>query len=329
METIIRIHGLTKTFKVPIREKTGVFSAMRALLRNTYKSVHALDSVDLEIPKGEIHGIIGPNGAGKSTLTKIISGVLYPTSGEVNISGFVPWKDRQTYVKRIGVLFGQKSQLWWDLPVVDSFELNRKLYGIDRAEFNKSLEAMVELLKVSAVISRPVRLLSLGERMKCELISILLHKPELIYLDEPTIGMDIMAKEAIRQFIKEINRTRETTVLLTSHDLRDIEDLCARITVLNEGKIVFSGRTEDIRRLYSDKQVLTIKFHSRIDKKDLSDIDAISVGEDEIAVEVDSDPSAINTIVTKIIGKHNIRDIGFDAPSIESVIKKIYRSFEN
>ncbi len=244
---MIEVQDLRKTFKVARRE-AGFGQAVKALFHREYTYVHALDGVSFRIGDGEMVGYIGPNGAGKSSTIKILSGILTPDSGKCLIDGRIPWKSRQKHVKEIGVVFGQRTQLWWDVPVVDSFELLKEIYAIPTEVYKKNVDQLTELLDLAQLLRTPARQLSLGQRMRCEIAASLLHRPRILFLDEPTIGLDAVSKLAVRDFIKRLNQERHTTVLLTTHDMQDIEALASRILLIGKGKILLDGSLEDIRR---------------------------------------------------------------------------------
>ena len=246
---MIELSGICKTFKVA-RRNAGFGEAAKALFRREYDYVHALDEVSFRVDTGEMVGYIGPNGAGKSSTIKVMSGILTPDSGACEIDGLTPWKKRREHAKRIGVVFGQRSQLWWDVPVVDSFELIRDIYEVESAEYKRNLEEMAQLLELSDIMRTPARQLSLGQRMRCEIAASLLHSPAVLFLDEPTIGLDAVSKLAVRAFIKELNARRNTTVILTTHDMNDIEALCERVILIGRGKILFDGSFEALRGRY-------------------------------------------------------------------------------
>jgi ABC-2 type transport system ATP-binding protein len=227
-ETMIELSGITKTFRVA-RRNAGLGEAVKALFRKEYTTIEALKDVSFTISEGEMVGYIGPNGAGKSSTIKIMSGILTPDSGECKINGRTPWKERIAHVREIGVVFGQRSQLWWDVPVADSFELLKDIYKVDEARFKRNLNELTQLLDIGEIIRTPARQLSLGQRMRCEIAASLLHEPKVLFLDEPTIGLDAVSKIAVRDFIKTINREKKTTVILTTHDMQDIEALTERI----------------------------------------------------------------------------------------------------
>ncbi|HNT54538.1 MAG TPA: ATP-binding cassette domain-containing protein [Anaerolineaceae bacterium] len=242
---IIRVTNLVKLFKVPIREKRGL-AAIRSFFYRRFRTVRAVDEVSFSLEPGELVGYLGPNGAGKSTTIKMLTGLLVPTSGELSVAGFTPWKQRAAYVANLGAVFGQRVTLWWDLPVLDSYDLIRAMYRIPADRYQQNLKAFRELLELDEFIQSPVRALSLGQRMRAELCGALLHDPRLVFLDEPTIGLDVVAKERIRQFIQHIHRERGTTIILTTHDLADVERLCHRVIILDVGRILYDG---DLGRL--------------------------------------------------------------------------------
>lgn len=244
---MIEVENLCKTFRVARRE-AGFGEAVKALFHREYETVHALDSISFRIDRGEMVGYIGPNGAGKSSTIKILSGILTPDSGLCRVNGRVPWKERTRHVREIGVVFGQRSQLWWDVPVTDSFELLKEVYSIPSEVYKRNVEELTELLALKDLLRTPARQLSLGQRMRCEIAGSLLHNPKILFLDEPTIGLDAVSKLAVREFIKRLNQERGTTVILTTHDMQDIEALASRIILIGKGRILLDGGLEDIRR---------------------------------------------------------------------------------
>ncbi len=244
---MIEVKDLRKTFKVARRE-AGFGEAVKALFHREYEYIHALDGVSFSIKDGEMVGYIGPNGAGKSSTIKILSGILTPDSGVCTVGGRTPWKERRAHVKGIGVVFGQRSQLWWDVPVIDSFELLKEIYSIPGSVYSKNLSELTETLDLSKIVKTPARQLSLGQRMRCEIAASLLHDPKVLFLDEPTIGLDAVSKLAVRDFIKRRNQDHGTTVILTTHDMQDIEALASRIILIGKGKILLDGTLDDIRR---------------------------------------------------------------------------------
>lgn len=243
---MIEVSNLCKTFRVSRRDG-GFGAAVKGLFHREYEYIHALQDVSFSIGEGETVGYIGPNGAGKSSTIKVLSGVLTPDSGSCTVAGRTPWKERKAHARDIGVVFGQRSQLWWDVPVIDSFELLRDIYAIPQQEYSTTLEELVELLSLSEIIRTPTRMLSLGQRMRCELAASLLHNPKILFLDEPTIGLDAVAKVAVRSFIQNLNQRHKTTVLLTTHDMQDIDALTKRIILIGKGRILWDGALEDLK----------------------------------------------------------------------------------
>ena len=252
---MIQVEHLCKTYRVS-RRNAGLIEAIKALGKREIHEVNALSDVSFTIADGEIVGYIGPNGAGKSTTIKILSGILNPDSGTCLVNGRVPWKERRRYVGEIGVVFGQRSQLWWDVPVIDSFELLKDIYRVDEARYRKNVEELAELLDLTQLLRTPARQLSLGQRMRCEIAASLLHDPKVLFLDEPTIGLDAVSKLAVRSFIQQRNRTHGTTVLLTTHDMQDIEALAGRILLIGKGRLLMDGTFEDVRAIDPDAQSL-------------------------------------------------------------------------
>ncbi len=245
---MIEMKGISKTYRIRKRE-AGIGSAVKALFTRDYTEIHALKEMSFTIPDGQIVGYIGPNGAGKSTTIKILSGILRPDSGECTVNGMVPWEDRKKYVSKLGVVFGQRSQLWWDVPVIESFQLLRDIYRVERGEFQSNLRRLTEQLDLQPFLNAPVRLLSLGQRMRCEIAASLLHSPEILFLDEPTIGLDAVSKLKVREFIQSENRERKITVILTTHDMQDIDALCHRVLLIGKGQLLLDGSIEEIRAM--------------------------------------------------------------------------------
>ena len=244
---MIELKNITKTFKVA-RRNAGLKEAFKSFFRREYEYIHALKNISFKISDGEMVGYIGPNGAGKSSTIKIMSGILNPDGGECVINGRTPWKDRINHVKEIGVVFGQRSQLWWDVPVIDSFELIKDIYKTSSETYKNNLDELTQILDLSQIIRTPARQLSLGQRMRCELAASLLHSPKILFLDEPTIGLDAVSKIAVRSFIKRINKEKNTTVILTTHDMQDIEAITERILLIGKGEILLDGFVSDLKR---------------------------------------------------------------------------------
>src|SRR6202043_3787923 len=237
---LISVHGLSKYYR-SFRRREGILGGLANLFHREYQTVKAVENIHFEIARGEMVGYIGPNGAGKSTTIKMLTGILVPTSGEILSNGFVPWKQRAAYVKTIGVVFGQRTQLWWDIAAVESFKLLRRIYDVSQRDYDERMELFNQILGIRDYLHTPVRKLSLGERMRCDLAAALLHNPPLLFLDEPTIGLDVVAKDHIRKFLRAINLEFRTTILLTTHDLDDIEELCRRIMIIDHGRVLYDG----------------------------------------------------------------------------------------
>ena len=325
MENIIDVKGLTKTFKVSQKNKDGFIYSLKSLFKRDFKLVTAVNDINFSVQKGEIRGLIGPNGAGKSTTIKILSGILYPTQGSVAVMGFTPWNERENYVKNIGVVLGQKSQLIWDLPAIDAFVLNKQIYKIDENVYKENLAYFIDLLSIEDVIKRPVRQLSLGERMKCELVSSMLHNPSLVFLDEPTIGMDVLARESIREFIKKVNKEKNVTFILTTHDISDIENLCDNVTIINNGAVVYDDTIDNLRLYFKDKKIVEVKLSRAIKSEDLKDFKVQKMDSYCAKIEVDLSNSKIHDEINKIFEKLPVNDITIENIEVEEVIKQIYK----
>ena len=319
----IIVKDLNKTFKVYERD-AGLKNALKSFFKRKYKEVHAVNNVSFEIKEGEIVGYIGPNGAGKSTTIKMLTGILKPDSGYINVNGYTPFKDRIKYVKEIGVVFGQKSQLWWDIQVSDSFNLLKDIYRIDESEYQKTLKELVELLKLDKFLNKPVRQLSLGERMRCEIAASLLHNPKILFLDEPTIGLDAVSKVQVRKFIKEINKRRKVTVILTSHDMKDIESLADRLIVIGHGTKLYDGSLSGIKKKFSNKKRLEIIYKKLNAKPNVKNTKLIKKTSDKILLEVDMYKTTISNVIKEYTKVCEISDVNVYEDSIDDVIVKLY-----
>ena len=307
MENIIMVQDVKKYYRVVKRDK-GLSAMLRYLFNRKYEIKRAVDDVSFSIKRGEIVGFIGPNGAGKSTTIKILSGILYPDAGDVKIKGYVPYKQRKQYVKNIGVVFGQKSQLNWDLPLIESFELMKFIYRIPQEKYEKNLKLFTKLLEMEDFINQPVRQLSLGQRMRGDIVAALLHSPEILFLDEPTIGLDVVAKEKIREFIKYINEKEQTTIIFTTHDMQDIEKVCERLIIIDKGKKIYDGSIEQIKNKYANSKTIEILLEN--DEKEIQTFD-ISV-------------IPMNTVMEKLFAQKRIKDISICEPEIDGIIRDIY-----
>ena len=264
---MITVQNLSKTYKVAKR-RAGIKEACRSLFKREYEEIHALDHISFQIGDGEMVGYIGKNGAGKSSTIKVLSGILTPDEGTCVVNGKIPWKDRISYVRDIGVVFGQRSQLWWDVPVIDSFELLRDIYSIPNSTYRNNLEELTVLLDLKEILKTPARQLSLGQRMRCEIAASLLHSPSILFLDEPTIGLDAVSKLAVRDFIKQLNQDHKTTVILTTHDMQDIEALTNRILLIGNGSILMDGSPEELKQDAASMDEAVVKLYRSLDEKE-------------------------------------------------------------
>lgn len=323
----IIVEALTKTFRIA-RRRPGLTGAIRGLFHRNYRTVRALDGISFRLQPGELVGYIGPNGAGKSTTVKILSGILVPDAGRVEVLGRVPWKQRIAHVRQLGVVFGQRSQLWWDLPVIESFDLLRDIYRVPPADHRRVRNELVELLDLAQLLDTPVRQLSLGQRMRCDLAAALLHAPPILFLDEPTIGLDAVSKLAVRDFVRRLNRQRGVTVILTTHDMDDIEALCSRVIVIGGGRILSDGSLEDLRRTVTRQRWLTIDLFD--DSSDVSDPDATVVRRDDHRITLAFDPEQISpaALIARITARHGVRDLLVENPPIEQIIARLYAAHE-
>jgi len=319
----IVVENLVKTFQVAER-RAGVRGALAGLVRRRYRTVRALAGVSFSLEEGELLGYIGPNGAGKSTTVKILSGILVPDDGRVEVMGRVPWRRRIETVREIGVVFGQRTQLWWDLPVIESFELLRDIYRVERGDYERNLEELGDLLELGPLFDTPVRQLSLGQRMRCDLAAALLHGPKILYLDEPTIGLDAQSKLAVREFIRRINRERAVTVILTTHDMDDIEALCRRVIVIHEGGIFLDGTLAELRARVTRERRLIVDLAR--DNGDINDRDAEVIAHEGRRVTLRFDPQRVApaALIARIAGQHDIRDLFVENPPIEEIVARLY-----
>jgi ABC-2 type transport system ATP-binding protein len=329
---IIEVRELSKQFRT-FRRREGVLGALQNLFVREYITVNAVDRVSFTIQPGEMVGYIGANGAGKSTTIKILTGILVPTSGHVVANGSVPYRDRRRYTKELGVVFGQRTQLWWDIAVVESFKLLKEIYEVSEADYHRRLDLFGEILGVGEYLHTPVRKLSLGERMRCDLAAALLHNPPLLFLDEPTIGLDVVAKDHIRAFLKEINRAEQTTVLLTTHDLSDIEELCKRIIIIDKGKILFDGQLAEMKnRLAEYNQVkFSLKDRSQVPRLPLVATNGLAcerVDELTYVMRFDRRQYSSAEVIRNLVNTLQVTDIFVEEEPIEDIVKRIYLSGE-
>lgn len=323
---MIELKNINKTFKVAKRN-AGFSEAVKALFKKEYTYINALQDVSFIIDDGEMVGYIGPNGAGKSSTIKIMSGILTPDSGECLINGRTPWKERIAHVQDIGVVFGQRSQLWWDVPVVDSFELIRDIYKVDDAQYKKTYSQLVELLNISEIVKTPARQLSLGQRMRCEIAASLLHSPKILFLDEPTIGLDAVSKIAVREFIKTINRENKTTVILTTHDMQDIEALTERILLIGKGRILLDGSLTELKTRNSTHKTLTVDYTG----EKLPIAEHMTVVKDlngHAEIIIDTAYLTVSQAISYISSKVEVKDISVIGETVDEMVVSLYKEFE-
>ncbi|MBI3805318.1 MAG: ABC transporter ATP-binding protein [Nitrospirae bacterium] len=318
----IDVKNLTKTFKTH-RKEPGLVGSIKGLFWREAFYNEAVKSVSFSLEEGELVGFLGPNGAGKTTLLKMLSGILTPTTGEVRVLGFVPWERNRAYQRQFAIVMGQKNQLWWDLPPAESFALNRDIYEVDRTTFQRALDEMVSLLDLKELLNVPVRQLSLGQRMKCELVAALLHQPRVLFLDEPTIGLDVISQEKIRGFIQEYNRLKRTTVLLTSHYMRDVEQLCKRVLVINHGRVVYDGSLDDLSQRYVDHKVIKIRFASPQAAAALSGEEGV-VELDEHHAVLKVKKKEVAQVTHRLLGQLPVEDLAVEEVEVEEVIRRIF-----
>ena len=325
---MITVQNLCKTYKVAKR-KAGMREACRSLFRREYEEIHALDHISFQIGDGEMVGYIGKNGAGKSSTIKVLSGILTPDEGTCIVNGKIPWKDRISYVKDIGVVFGQRSQLWWDVPVIDSFELLRDIYSISQAMYKNNLEELTELLNLSELLKTPARQLSLGQRMRCEIAASLLHSPSILFLDEPTIGLDSESKYRIRKFIKQMNEERKTTFIVTSHDFQDIESLCHRIILINHGKLVVDDHIENVRKNFDRRKQIRLELERNpwkgVTEFEMPGVRILHSQESELVLEFNTEEYESMSIMNRVAEKSRILDVSINGQDIESIIRDIVK----
>lgn len=322
--SIISVHSLWKEFR-RLRRKKGILGGIKNLFSCDYEVKLALDKISFDIAEGELVGYIGPNGAGKSTTVKILSGILVPDGGRVKVFGKTPWENRIETVRQLGVVFGQKTQLWWDLPVIESFELLKDIYQVPEAIYRRNLNSLTEALELSKLYEVPVRQLSLGQRMRCDIAASLLHDPKILFLDEPTIGLDAVSKLAVRDFIRHLNKEKKVTILLTTHDMDDIESLCNRVLILNEGKIYLDGSLSELRKKIAPERRLIVDLLNEHDT--IVDQDAKFVKQEGHRVWLKYDPTIVTTpaLITRVTANHPIQDLYVENPPIEEIIAQFYQ----
>ncbi len=322
---MIAVKHVRKTFQVA-RRNAGFRAAVKTLLHKQYDTVEALKDISFTIDDGEMVGYIGPNGAGKSSTIKILSGILTPDSGECLVNGKTPWKERISHVAQIGVVFGQRSQLWWDVPVIDSFELIRDIYKTPEAVYRKNLDELTEMLQLAQILKTPTRQLSLGQRMRCEIAASLLHDPKVLFLDEPTIGLDAVSKIAVREFIRELNQRKGTTVILTTHDMQDIEALTNRILLIGKGQILLDGSLSQLKEKYTDKKQLTVSYSGPAPSL-CEGITLSSVQSGQMTLLVDAKILSVSKAIAYLSEHAEITDLSVSGSTTEEIVVQLYKEF--
>ena len=325
---MIKLESVSKTYKVFCREK-GLRAAFKSLFKRKYKTIEALKGVSFEVEEGEIVGYIGPNGAGKSTTIKIMTGIISPTSGTCLINGLNPVKDRRKYVSQIGAVFGQRANLAWDVPVIDSYELLRDIYRIPNSEYEKNLQNLTEKLDLGDLLHLPIRQMSLGQRMRCEIAGALLHSPKILFLDEPTIGLDSISKLKVREFIKQMNKETKLTVILTTHDMNDIDALTNRIILIGKGQKLYDGSFEKIKEEYSKSVLVKVQMAEVYDSVEIKGYETLSVNGTEVELKnLPETTFSYVKLVQELEKKYKIVDISTTALELEEVIYNLYKEYE-
>ncbi|MDE6660448.1 MAG: ATP-binding cassette domain-containing protein [Anaeroplasmataceae bacterium] len=327
---MIEINHLVKEFKRPVR-KQGLFGMFKTLFSRKYETKIAVNDISLKIKEGEIVGYIGSNGAGKSTTIKMMCGILTPTSGNVFIDGLEPYKKRKKVVQNIGVVFGQKTQLWWDIPLIESFKVLKEIYQVSEEDYQERMSFLCEILGINEFINQPVRTLSLGQRMRADLAASWIHNPKILFLDEPTIGLDVFVKEKIRQAIKLMNQKYNTTVLLTTHDMQDIENLCSRIIILEQGKIIYDDSLEKIKNQFGNIKTISIKLKDKVNIEELNHFDkelSYEQKDEDLILKFNADMLPLESVMQYIFKEFSITDLNIKGIGIEEVVKNLLASEE-
>lgn len=328
--SLIEVQDLCKTYRT-FKRREGIGGALLNLVHREYEDVKAVDRISFQVEPGELVGYIGPNGAGKSTTIKMLTGILTPTSGKLKVGDYVPHKQRRAYVRTIGVVFGQRTQLWWDIAVIESFKLLRKVYQVPEKDFRERLGVFKEMLDLEPLLNIPVRKLSLGQRMRCDLVASLLHDPRILFLDEPTIGLDVIGKIAIRDFLGKIKRELGTTMLLTTHDLDEIEKLCERVIIIDHGKILYDGHLDGLRQKYASERQVIFQFDEAYDLEALKQATELddrvtweAIDAARLKIHFHQHEIRATEIIGQLIQRAPVRDIKIEEPSVEEIVGEIY-----
>jgi len=319
---MIETHDLRKVFRA-VKRKPGPLGALQTLFSREYEDRVAVEGINMSLEAGELVGYIGPNGAGKSTTIKMLTGILVPTAGEIVVAGLVPYRERKRNARNIGVVFGQRSQLYWDLPLVESFELLRAIYNVPRDRYKANMAHFTELLEMGEFLNTPVRQLSLGQRMRGDFAAAMLHDPKIIYLDEPTIGLDVVAKEAIRTFVARVNAERGTTIILTTHDLADVERLCRRIVLIDEGRLVYDGEIERLKEQYGTHRTLVVELSEAQDVA-VEGAQVESRTANVVRLRFDRRTISADQLIRRVTERYSVTDVSIEEPELESIIRRIY-----
>ncbi|MDZ4228932.1 MAG: ABC transporter ATP-binding protein [Patescibacteria group bacterium] len=321
---VIEVTNLKKYYQVWQKEP-GLSGSIKSLFNRKYEDVKAVDDISFTINEGELVGFIGPNGAGKTTTLKVLSGLLYPTAGQVSVLGYTPFDRKPQFQKQFSLVMGQKNQLWWDLPALDSFILNKEIYEVPQAQFDHTLDELVTMLDLTKVIKVQVRKLSLGQRMKCELVAALLHQPKVLFLDEPTIGLDVVMQQKIREFIKSYNQKYQATIILTSHYMDDVKELCDRVVIIDKGKIFFDGKLSEIIKKYADRKTLEVVFDRPMEKRDFSNIREAKIKTFTPKRTVFTvKREKVNMIAAELLKSFPVVDLNITESSIEDIIREVF-----
>jgi ABC-2 type transport system ATP-binding protein len=318
----IVVEHLSKSYRVQ-KKPPGLLASLRSLIQRQYQDVHAVSDVSFSLGQGELVGFLGPNGAGKTTTLKMLSGLLHPTSGHATVLGHEPWKREPRFQRRFSLVMGQKNQLWWDLPAIESFLLNKEIYGVSDHQFRETLDELVELLGLEPLLQIQVRRLSLGERMKCELAGALIHQPEVLFLDEPTIGLDVVMQHALRDFIRAYNERRRATIVLTSHYMEDVKELCKRVIIISHGRLIYDGRLDSIVELYTDERDVTATFHTSVSEAELALLgEIVEYRGERVTLRVPRARLAERTSL--LLAQFPVNDLTVAEPDVEEVIRKVF-----
>ena len=323
MTPAIHVRGLRKIYTVPVREP-GLWAAVRGLVRRGSRDVAAVDGISFDVAAGEMVGFLGPNGAGKTTALKMLSGLLHPSGGELSVLGFLPSRREEAFLRQITLVMGQRSQLAWDIPALDSFELNAAIYDVSPADYRRMVDEMTELLDLEDLIRKPVRNLSLGERMKCEIAVAILHRPRVLFLDEPTIGLDVVVKARIRDFLAELNRERGVTVLLTTHDISDIERLCSRVMIIDRGHLIYDGSLSAIKERFGGERTLVVDLEEPAPPIDVPGARVERVDGPRQWLRFHRSETTAAELISAVAARVRLRDLTIEEPEIEEIVRRIY-----